>query len=81
MYGCAFTCNRASHHFLWEAVKICLLVTCAKLWKGEISLTAELLGAGSGPLWELMIVPLCHSSSGLGEDVSPDMIEVILQKI
>lgn len=81
MYGCAYTCNRESCHFLWETVKICLLVKCSKLWKGEISLSAELLGAGSGPLWELMIIPQCQSSSGLGEDVSPDVIEIILQKI
>lgn len=67
--------------FCGKTVKICLLLTCSKLWKGEISLAAELLGAGSGPLWELMISHQCQSSSVLGEDVSPDMIEVILQKI
>lgn len=44
-------------------------------------MTAELLGAGSGPPWELVILPQCQSPSGLGEDVSPDVIEVILQKI
>lgn len=44
-------------------------------------ISAELLGAGSGPLWELVILPQCHSSSGLGEDVSPDVIEITLQKI
>lgn len=51
--------NRASHHFLWETVKICVCVTCSKLWKGETSLTAELLGPGSGPLWDLVIIPQC----------------------